>query len=181
MQTVEIPEPRLAKFIFGSSYLAWGWLVVRVYVGWEWLHAGWTKFNNPAWIGDKAGTAISGFLNGALKKSAGAHPDVQGWYADFIQNVALPHAETLSHLVTYGEILVGAALILGAFVGIAAFFGTFMNLNFLLAGTVSINPILLILQLFLVLAWRNAGWIGLDRFLLPMLGTPWDRGKLFRI
>lgn len=27
----------------------------------------------------------------------------------------------------------------------------------------------------LILAWRNAGWYGLDRFVLPALGTPWHR------
>jgi hypothetical protein len=27
--------------------------------------------------------------------------------------------------------------------------------------------------------WRNAGWYGRDRFLLPKLGTPWHRGVLF--
>jgi thiosulfate dehydrogenase (quinone) large subunit len=27
----------------------------------------------------------------------------------------------------------------------------------------------------LVLAWRNAGWVGLDRWLLRRLGTPWQR------
>jgi thiosulfate dehydrogenase [quinone] large subunit len=55
-----------------------------------------------------------------------------------------------------------------------------MNLNYLLAGTVSTNPILLILQLFLILAWRVAGWYGLDRWALPSLGTPWQKGKLFK-
>jgi thiosulfate dehydrogenase (quinone) large subunit len=32
---------------------------------------------------------------------------------------------------------------------------------------------------WLVLAWRNAGWIGLDRWLLPAVGTPWKGGHLF--
>jgi thiosulfate dehydrogenase [quinone] large subunit len=32
----------------------------------------------------------------------------------------------------------------------------------------------------LILAWRNAGWIGLDRWVLPALGTPWQPGTLFR-
>ena len=31
----------------------------------------------------------------------------------------------------------------------------------------------------LILAWRNAGWYGLDRFVLPKLGTPWHRGEVF--
>ena len=32
-----------------------------------------------------------------------------------------------------------------------------------------------LLGVLLVLAWKNAGYIGLDRFLLPLLGTPWQR------
>jgi thiosulfate dehydrogenase [quinone] large subunit len=75
---------------------------------------------------------------------------------------------------------VGIALILGALTGIAAFFGIIMNANYLLAGTVSSNPILIILGTLLVLAWRNAGWIGLDRWLLPMIVTPWQPGGVFR-
>lgn len=31
-----------------------------------------------------------------------------------------------------------------------------------------------------VLAWRNAGWIGLERWLLPIIGTPWQPGHVFR-
>src|SRR4030095_13361651 len=81
-------------------------------------------------------------------------------------------------LVTYGEVLVGLGLLLGALTGIAAFFGSLMNVNYLLAGTVSSNPILFVLATWLVLAWRVAGWWGLDRWLLPMLGTPWRPGSL---
>lgn len=76
-----------------------------------------------------------------------------------------------------GEFLVGAAPILGVFTGITALFGSFMNMNYLLAGAVSTNPILFLASLFLIFAWRIAGWIGLDRFLLPVLGTPWHRGR----
>ncbi len=180
MRTVEIPEPKLSRFLFADTRFAWVWLIVRVYMGYEWLMAGWGKLNNPAWTGSGAGTAIKGFLNGVLQKTAGAHPDVSGWYGYFVQNVALPHAVLFSYLIVWGEILVGIALILGIFTGIAAFFGTFMNLNYLFAGTVSINPLMLLLQLFLILAWRNAGWIGLDRYVLPALGTPWQAGELFK-
>jgi thiosulfate dehydrogenase (quinone) large subunit len=48
-----------------------------------------------------------------------------------------------------------------------------MNMNFLLAGAVSINPIIGGLAILLVLAWRVAGYWGVDRWLLPLLGTPW--------
>lgn len=175
-----IPEPPVSLFLFANTRMSFIWLVIRLYVGWEWLIAGWTKLHNPAWIGAKAGLGVAGFLQGALAKTAGAHPDVSGWYAVFIQNIALPHAVFFSYLVTFGEIAVGLGLILGLFTGIAAFFGTFMNLNYLFAGTVSSNPILLLLQLFLILAWRIAGWIGLDRYILPLLGTPWQSGAFIK-
>jgi uncharacterized membrane protein YphA (DoxX/SURF4 family) len=86
--------------------------------------------------------ALGGFIQGALHKTGGAHPDVQGWYAGFLQNIVLTHVHTWSHLVAYGELLVGLALTIGFLTGIAAFCGLFINLNYLLAGTVSTNPIL---------------------------------------
>ncbi len=78
-------------------------------------------------------------------------------------------------LVAYGEVLVGLGLIVGALVGVAAFFGTLMNFSFMLAGTTSTNPVLFGLAVFLVLAWKVAGYWGLDRYLLPALGTPWQK------
>jgi thiosulfate dehydrogenase (quinone) large subunit len=91
--------------------------------------AGWGKLTNPAgaWLGATAGTAVAGFIKGALAKTAGDHPDVSGWYATFLQQVALPNAAVFSYMVTFGEILVGVALILGLLTGVAAFFGGFMN------------------------------------------------------
>jgi len=179
MNTIQIPEPRLARFLFSDTRIAFLWLVVRLYVGYEWIEAGISKFQSSTWIGSEAGKALTGFVSGALQKTSGAHPDVQGWYAMFLNNVVLPNASFFSYVVTFGEIAIGIALILGAFVGIAAFFGAFMNLNFLLAGTISVNPILFFFELFLVLAWRVAGWYGIDKWLLPHLGTPWKPGTIF--
>ncbi|WP_309572796.1 DoxX family protein [Deinococcus sp.] len=166
-------EPSLSRLLFSDPRLAPIWALIRIYVGYEWLMAGWGKVTNPAgvWVGEKAGTAVSGFLNGALAKTDGAHPDVQGWYAWFLQHVALPNAATFSYLVAYGEVLVGVALILGLFTGIAAFFGGVMNASYLLAGTVSTNPLLFILATWLVLGWRVAGWWGLDRWVLARFGV----------
>lgn len=172
-------DPPIAQFLFGDTRLAFLWLVVRVYLGWQWLHAGWGKIHSSLWVGDTSGQALSGFIQGALQKTGGAHPDVQGWYAFFLQNSVLPHASVWAKIIAYGEVIVGVALILGLFTGVAAFFGLFMNFNFLLAGTVSINPILFVLGLFVLFAWKVAGYFGLDRYILPLLGTPWKPGKLF--
>ncbi len=171
---MNLEEAPLAHMLFSSHKIAWLWLIVRVYVGWQWLIPGWEKVVSPAWTGSQAGTALGGFLKGALLKTAGDHPDVQNWYGYFLSNVVVPHAAFWSHLVAYGELLVGIALIIGALSGIAAFFGLFMNLNYLLAGTVSVNPILFTLSIGLILAWRVAGYLGVDYYLLPKFGTPWE-------
>ncbi|MEM6429606.1 MAG: DoxX family protein, partial [Deinococcota bacterium] len=64
------------------------------------------------------------------------------------------------------------ALIVGFLTGISAFLGGLMNASFLLAGTVSTNPLMFILATWLVLAWRVAGYYGLDYWVLPRLGAP---------
>jgi thiosulfate dehydrogenase [quinone] large subunit len=176
-------EPPFARWLFASSTAAWIWLPIRLYLGYEWITAGWGKLFGEgavAWTGANAGAAVTGFAQGALQLTGGEHPDVTPWYGWFLENVTIPNAALFSWLVTLGEIAVGIALILGALTGIAAFFGIMMNANYLLAGTVSSNPVLIILGTLLVLAWRNAGWIGLDRWLLPAIGTPWQPGGVFR-
>jgi thiosulfate dehydrogenase [quinone] large subunit len=176
----QIPEPPLARFLFADTRLAWFWLVVRVYCGWQWLEAGLGKWGTPAWTGDSAGAALTGFVNGALAKTTGAHPDVNDTYAAFLQAFVLPYAAFWSWAITLGEIAVGLGLIVGCLTGLAAFFGGLMNVNYLMAGTVSTNPLLFVLATWLVLAWRVAGWWGIDRWLLPLLGTPWWPGRLAR-
>jgi thiosulfate dehydrogenase [quinone] large subunit len=179
MNQIYIDESPVSRFVFSSTGFAWFWLIVRLYVGWEWLSAGWEKATSALWTGPHAGGTLQGFIQGALAKTGGPNPDVQGWYASFLQNVVLPHVNIWSHVVAYGETLVGIALIVGFLTGIAAFFGLFMNFNYLLAGTVSINPILFTLSIGIILAWKVAGYYGLDRYLLPLLGTPWRPGKMF--
>ncbi|HEX9045136.1 MAG TPA: DoxX family protein [Candidatus Limnocylindrales bacterium] len=177
--TIAFPEGPLARFLFADTRASIIWLIVRLYVGYQWLEAGLSKLGGEVWTGDKAGVAIAGFAKGALAKTTGDHPDVQGWYAWFLSNLVIPNAKLFSILVAVGETAVGIALILGILTGIAAFFGVTMNANYLLAGTVSTNPVLIILGAVVMLAWRNAGYIGLDRFVLPALGTPWFPGKFF--
>jgi thiosulfate dehydrogenase [quinone] large subunit len=180
--STDLREWPIARFLFHDPRASWLWLVVRLYVGYEWISAGWEKLTDPngAWIGANAGSALNGFAQGALSKSTGAHPQVQDWYASFLQNIVIPNHALFGYIIAFGETLVGIGLIVGALTGIAAVFGIVMNANYLLAGTVSTNPILAFLAVFIVLAWRNAGWIGIDRWLLPMLGTPWQPGGLFR-
>lgn len=178
----QIPQSAVSRIAFSDTRAGWLWLIPRLYVGWVWLGYGWNKVNSPLWTGDKSGVVVKGMMNSAINKASagGEMADVTQWYAFFLEKAVLPNTELVAHIVAWGELLVGLGLIVGAFTGIAAFFGLAMNMSYLLAGTVSINPIMAVVQLFLVLSWRVAGWVGLDRLILPWLGTPWQPGKLFK-
>jgi thiosulfate dehydrogenase [quinone] large subunit len=179
-RTPLIEDPPIARALLGDVRWAWVWVVPRVYLGWAWWVAGWAKWHSAQWTGEHAGGALARFVTDALTKTGGQHPDVQWWYARFLADLVLPHPVFWSYLVSGGEVLVGGALILGLFTGVAAFSGSVMNVSYLLAGTVSTNPILFAIATSLILAWKTAGWWGLDRWLLPALGTPWRPGYLCR-
>ena len=173
---VWIQDPPIAKFFFQGTLASWLWLVVRVYVGYDFVTAGWHKFTTPVWM-DGSGQGIIGFWKGALGTTASGAPVITfDWYRGFLQFlVDTNSAGWFSYVIVFGELAVGIGLILGAFVGLAAAGGLIMNMAFMLAGTTSTNPVLAILGVLLILAWKNAGYIGLDRYLLPLFGTPWKQ------
>jgi len=176
--TVVFADPPFAQSLFNSPKWAWLWVIARLYVGYSWLTSGIGKLSNPAWT--QTGEALKGFWERAVAiPDAPARPLIAfDWYRGFLQSMIDAGAYTwFSKVVYIGEILIGVALILGLFTGIAAFFGGFMNWNFMMAGSASTNPVLFTLSILLVLAWKTAGWWGLDRFVLPALGTPWQPGK----
>jgi thiosulfate dehydrogenase [quinone] large subunit len=73
-------------------------------------------------------------------------------------------------LVTVSELVIGALLILGLFTGAAAVAGLSLNIIYLFTGSAGVNPLYAIVSVFLILAWRNAGYLGLDQFALPRAG-----------
>ena len=172
---VHVEDPPLARALFASTGAAWFWLIVRLYVGYEWLEAGLEKLGNPAWMGD--GSALLGYWQRAVAVPA---PPARAaitydWFRDFLQFLIASGAHPwFAKLIVFGEVAVGVGLIVGAFVGVAAFFGALMNMNFMLAGSASTNPVLFFLAVGLMLAWKVAGHYGLDRVLLPLVGTPWS-------
>ena len=179
-KNITFTDPPVAQALFSNTRYAWIWLAVRLYVGYTWLTSGWGKLNNPAWI--QTGEALKSFWERAITIP---EPPARaliafGWYRTFLQTLLESGSYTwFAKLVVAGELLIGLALILGMFTGIAALFGGFLNWNFMMAGSASINPVLFFLAILLVLAWKTAGWWGLDRWLLPLLGSPWQPGRLF--
>ncbi|HZG71355.1 MAG TPA: hypothetical protein VEY51_07425 [Chondromyces sp.] len=81
----------------------------------------------------------------------------------------MPNVELFNVLIPVGEMLVGIGLILGAATIPVLLAGAFMNLNFLLAGTVSINPVLYTIAIILMAAGWASYYYGADRFLIPYL------------
>ena len=108
--------------------------------------------------------------------ATGKPPITFEWYRTFLQWLIDNNAQSwFGWLIALGETAVGIGILLGALVGIAAFFGATMNMSYMLAGSASTNPILFALTIGLILAWRVAGYYGVDRYLLPLLGVPWNR------
>jgi thiosulfate dehydrogenase [quinone] large subunit len=180
---VLIPDPPIAHTLFSTTRFAWLFGLIRLYLGWSWVDASLHKVSDPAWV--QTGEALKGFWVRAVTIPDSGKPiAAYDWYRAFLQYMLDNQWYTwFAKLVAYGELLIGIALILGAFVGIAAFFGAFMNWNFIMAGTASTNALLFVIAIVLILAWKVAGWYGLDRFLLPIVGTPWtwkEKGQASR-
>ncbi|QKY70606.1 DoxX family protein [Lentibacillus sp. CBA3610] len=143
---------------------------LRVYIGYQWLTSGFGKITSGEFD-------ASGFMQGAIASAGGENPAVQGWWAAFLEAVALPNAELFSFMVMWGELLVGAALILGIFTNFAALMGITMNFAFLFSGTVSTNAQMVLMTVFLMVAGYNAGRYGLDRWVIPFLKNHNPRQK----
>jgi thiosulfate dehydrogenase [quinone] large subunit len=171
------PEWRFARFLRLGQDAAPLYLGLRLFLGYEWLHAGWGKLTNPAW--SQTGQSLRAYWERVAAVPQQGNPPItypayraliqymvdNEWYAWFNQ------------VIIWGEILVGLGLLLGGLTAIAALGGLLLNFSFLFAGSSSSNPTLIILGALIIYGWRVAGWWGLDRVLLPALGTPWGRGS----
>ena len=70
------------QWLQSSKIAMWSLTVIRVYVGYKWLTAGWGKLTG--------GFDATGFMQGAIAKSTGEHPAVQDWWAVFLKHAARP-------------------------------------------------------------------------------------------
>jgi thiosulfate dehydrogenase (quinone) large subunit len=160
---------RFADWLFRSSAASLIWLVVRVWLGYQWANAGYQKIwgseKSAFWFGGGAG--VKGFATaGVLGSSTGKGGASYGWWAGVLHNFVLPNASWIAKFIAVGELAIGIALVLGLLTGLAALAGLLLNLIYMFTGSAGVNPAYAILSMGLVLGWRNAGLIGLDRFAL---------------
>lgn len=162
---------RAADWLYRSRAASLLWLVARLWLGYGWLNAGYQKL----WGSEKAafwngGAGVRGFATAGITGStAGKGGASYGWWAAFLHSFVLPNASLIAKVVTVSELVIGAALILGLFTGAAAVAGLVLNLVYMFTGSAGVNPAYAIVAVLLILAWRNAGYLGLDRFAFPMM------------
>ncbi len=171
--------PKFLSDAFTTTRYSGVWLLVRVWLGFLWLDAGWHKLMGKGWLWFDGGASLEGFWTRAVAIPAKGRPAIRyDWYRDFLAYM-LDNGwhEWFGTLIVFAEILVGLALILGALTGLAAFGGWFMNVNFMLAGTAATNQVMATMAAMLMISYAVAGHAGLDRWLLPRLGTPWGAAQ----
>lgn len=119
-----------------------GFIVVGLFVGYEWFVSGLTKVVR--------GGFPAGLADELREKSEGT----VGWYQDFLNGTVIPNGKTFGVLIEVGELVIGAALIIAAVtllwrwdrlsyrwemavlgtVALASLAGILMNVNFHLAN-----------------------------------------------
>jgi thiosulfate dehydrogenase (quinone) large subunit len=171
---------RFADWLYRSRAASVIWLAVRVVLGYWWLNAGYQKIWGSEkagfWFGGGAGVkgfATAGVLGSATGKSGASY----GWWAAFLHNFVIPNASWIAKLISLGELAIGIALILGLFTGLAALGGLTLNMVYMFTGSAGVNPAYMILEVPLILAWRNAGYLGLDRY---AFNSAWLRSHFSR-
>ena len=138
------------------SYLAF----LRIALGVFFFKAGWEKLTS----GFISKNMLLTIFNDWVQHVPNA------WYKNFLLDYAIPHSTLFSYLVTYGEIMVGIALIFGIMIRGTALVAMFMNLNYELASGwrpgagALINKIFLVCEMVVLLSAAGRSF-GIDRIL----------------
>lgn len=138
-----------------ARWANWAWLAVRVYAGWSWLEAGWSKTASTAWF------------------------DATAWSRSPLRPLVVAVGPTaLANAIADGEALIGIALLLGVLTALAAFAGVAASVVAMLAGIANPPLLPLLAAAALTVGWRESGRIGFDRWLLPAIGFGRDARRV---
>src|SRR3954451_9088510 len=114
--STEVPQPAVSRFLFHDTRSAPLWLVVRFYLGFQWLEAGYHKATGSGWL--DGGGALKGYWAKAValdpKTGTGPIAADYGWYRNFLQFLLNHEAYTwFAKLIVAGGIPVGLGVIVG--------------------------------------------------------------------
>ncbi len=146
-----------------------GLFFLRILVGVQFLLAAWSK----VWPEFKFSKFESGWLKQPELKAflesfaKDIRPEL-GFFKDIMVEQFIPHADTLTYCVVFGEALVGIALVIGLLTRISGLFGALMTATFFLATwqagpiayTAFKNPAFITMALCFVVILSGAGLCG---------------------
>lgn len=140
-------------------------LLLRLYLGFGWLKSGIGKFMSG---GFDAGGYLQNAIENPVMSETGVQYPIFTWFLD---TIVLPMTPLINILVPVLEVVAGITLILGLFTTIGAFIGLGLNFMFLFAGTVSVNPLYILIAIFIFMGGYNSGKIGIDYFMKSLLSV----------
>jgi thiosulfate dehydrogenase [quinone] large subunit len=173
---------KVADWLYRSNYASVLWLALRIWLGYQWLNAGYQKIwgSEKAFFWNGGGAGVYGFAKAGVAANTPMGAVGYGWWAAFLHNFVMPNASWIAKLISVTELLIGVGLILGLFTGLAALVALTLNFTYMMTGNAGVNPLYALAGLFLVLAWRNAGFIGLDGLVLRRSSSRFYLGSVLR-
>ncbi len=143
MTNPKVPDPTSAKSAMSRARRiariegtpAWV-LFIRLFIGIGWLRAVVEKLIEPAW---RDGTEIVAFVEGYSVWTL-------GWYRPIVDNLVVPNIRAVLFFLIASQIFAAVTLLSGRLLAFGIGVGIFMNLNFLVAGSVDPNVFYLLAQ-----------------------------------
>src|SRR5689334_2497619 len=78
-----VQDPPLARFLFADPRAGWFWLLVRLWLGYQWVEASLHKISSPAWV--QTGEALKGYWTNAIAIPDAGRPLISfDWYRSFL-------------------------------------------------------------------------------------------------
>src|SRR5450432_2512092 len=107
-------HPIEVAFFNNTGPITFVWLVIRVWLGFQWASLGWAKLYSPQWMN---GSKIIAFWKGSLADYGKPNADVAyDWYAALLKHLLDSGSHTwFAPLIAWSEFLGGIALMLGLF------------------------------------------------------------------
>ena len=156
---------------FTHAYASPLWLAVRLYLGYMWVLMGIGKIQAGFLTGDPIGPILELNANGTLPVPLELWRPVAGFLVD------LGVTPLISLSMPFLEIAVALAFISGVLVAPAAIGATLLNVIFILAGIgqIQLDGRFIALQLLLVLAFKVAGTIGVEKLAFRIVRTAYHK------